>query len=87
MIFFFRDRGREGEREGGEGREGDIYLFFQLFMLLLADSYICSDQGLTPQPWHIRTMPKPNELPGLGLEILNRDRQLCVLWLCINMDL
>ena len=51
--------------------------FFHLFVHSLVDFYTCSDWGLNSQPWYIRTILSPTELPGQGLGFA-----LCCLALC-----
>ena len=51
---------------GVGGRERNMDLLLHLFMHSLVDSCRCPDQGLNPQPWHIRTTLSPTELPRQG---------------------
>ena len=49
---------RESEREKERKKEYEKMngLLFHLFMHSLVDSYMCPDQGLNLQHWHIGTM-------------------------------
>ena len=52
------------ERE--DGRQRNVNVLFHLFMNSLADSCMCPDQELNPQPWHIRTKLSPTKQPNQG---------------------
>ena len=51
-----REREREREKERKKEYEKMNGLLFHLFMHSLVDSYMCPDQGLNLQHWHIGTM-------------------------------
>ena len=62
VLLFFnidcRERGRERERK----KQTSICLLIHS----LVDSYMCLDWESNPQPWHIRMMLEPIELPCQG---------------------
>ena len=58
--FYLLIYGGRGEREREKERKKEYEkmngLLFHLFMHSLVDSYMCPDQGLNLQHWHIGTM-------------------------------
>ena len=67
----------EKERQREEERR-NIHLLFHLSIHSLIDSFMCPEQGLNPQPWHIRTTLQPAELPRQG--------QYCDMFDCFCLD-
>ena len=47
----------ENDRERERERERETDLSFHLFIHSLVDLYMCPNQGLNLQPWHIEMMP------------------------------
>ena len=66
FFLHFFERERKGERETKREKEENIDQFLHLFMHSLVASYMCPDQTLKPQPWHIGRTLLPTELPGQG---------------------
>ena len=64
LAYFFklvlkREEGGKREKKGArgvEGREGNINLFFHLFVHSSVASWMCPDWGSNLQTWHIGTM-------------------------------
>ena len=52
------------ERERGDGRERNTNPLLHWFTHPLADSCLCPDSGLNPQPQDIRMMLQLTELPS-----------------------
>lgn len=66
-LILWRKGEKEGRGRGRErGRERRYRFVAPLFMHSLVDSCMCSNLGSNLQPWGIRTMPYPTELPGQG---------------------
>lgn len=75
LCNYTKYRPRKGEREKGRvretEREGPICYPTYAFVI---DSYVFSDGGLNPKPWHIEMMLSPSALPGQGLlQILKKE--------------
>lgn len=63
----------------GRWREGEKQQFVvSLIYASLVESFMCPDQGPSPQPRHMETTPYPAELPGQGCRgILNSGFRRC----------